>query len=424
MNKNNLYRNSFKEGVLIMIAIIADDLTGANDTGVQYVKNGYSTTVKIVNDGEVTSKMFSSSDVVVINTDTRPLPSKEAYDKVYTLAKKLGELKNVEYIYKKVDSLMRGNPAPELEAIMDATETKIAIVATAFPENGRFVTNGILKISDEKNVDIANIFNTETKRKAVSIHLDKIREGAEGIKMYIEKQVENGTSIFVFDTVSNEDLAIISEASMLLGENKIAFCGSAGLAKQLGKNKKASDKHDDNVFIIVGSRNEKTSKQVKMAKEEFDCPIVIVSSNDIIEGRSEKAINDSVLEAKKLNEEGNKLVMVVIDSMFEDFNVVLRETEEDTQKSLKIAKSLGIIAKKIFENITPVTLVATGGDTAFNVCDALGSDGIELTDEIVPGVPVGILKEGMADGTRMVTKSGGFGEEDTLVKVYNYLIEK
>ena len=46
---------------------------------------------------------------------------------------------------------------------------------------------------------------------------------------------------------------------------------------------------------------------------------------------------------------------------------------------------------------------------------------MELTDEIVPGVPIGILKEGMADGSSMVTKSGGFGEEDTLVKVIQYL---
>ena len=48
-----------------MIAIIADDLTGANDTGVQYKKNGYSTTVKIMNDNDVSSSMFKTSDVVV-----------------------------------------------------------------------------------------------------------------------------------------------------------------------------------------------------------------------------------------------------------------------------------------------------------------------------------------------------------------------
>ena len=80
-----------------MIAIIADDLTGANDTGVQYVKNGYTTRVKILNDNTVTGKLFDS-DVIVINTDTRPLPSLEAYDKVSALAKPLGELPKMEYI--------------------------------------------------------------------------------------------------------------------------------------------------------------------------------------------------------------------------------------------------------------------------------------------------------------------------------------
>ena len=69
-----------------------------------------------------------------------------------------------------------------------------------------------------------------------------------------------------------------------------------------------------------------------------------------------------------------------------------------------------------------MTFVATGGDTAFQICNFLGSDGMELVDEIVPGVPIGILREGMADGSSMVTKSGGFGDEDTLVKVINYLM--
>ncbi|MEA5082777.1 MAG: four-carbon acid sugar kinase family protein [Lachnospiraceae bacterium] len=403
-----------------MIAIIADDLTGANDTGVQYKKNGYSTTVKIMNDNDVTSKMFKTSDVVVINTDSRPLSSKEAYTTVYELAKNLNTLDDIEYIYKKVDSLMRGNPAPELEAIIDATGAKVAIVASAFPDNGRIVTDGTLMMPDNKHVDITNIFNTETKKKAINVRIINIREGAESLKAFMERQMENGTSIFVFDTISNEDLAIISDASMLI-EGKKVFCGSAGLAKQLGRKKKAEIKYDDTVFIVVGSRSATTAHQVRLAKETFKLPIVLVDSNDIIEDRYEKAVTEAVEKSLEFYNDGQKLVIIAIDSLFEEYTMVLREAATDTQKSLKIAESLGDIVKRLYNDIKPVTFVATGGDTAFQICDFLGSDGMELTDEIVPGVPIGILREGIADGNSMVTKSGSFGEEDTIVKVINYL---
>ncbi|MGE4215011.1 MAG: four-carbon acid sugar kinase family protein [Anaerotignaceae bacterium] len=403
-----------------MIAIIADDLTGANDTGVQYKKNGYSTTVKIMNDNDVTSKMFKTSDVVVINTDSRPLNSKDAYDTVFALAKNLNTLDDIEYIYKKVDSLMRGNPAPELEAILDATGAKVAIVASAFPDNGRIVTDGTLMMPDNKHVDITNIFNTETKKKAVNVRIINIREGAESLKAFMERQMENGTSIFVFDTISNEDLAIISDAAMLI-EGKKVFCGSAGLAKQLGRKKKAEIKYDDTVFIVVGSRSATTAHQVRLAKETFKLPIVLVNSNDIIEDRYEKAVTEAVEKSLEFYNNGQKLVIIAIDSLFEEYTMVLRETATDTEKSLKIAESLGDIVKRLYNDIKPVTFVATGGDTAFQICDFLGSDGMELTDEIVPGVPIGILREGIADGNSMVTKSGSFGEEDTIVKVINYL---
>ena len=404
-----------------MIAIIADDLTGANDTGVQYKKNGYSTTVKIMNDNDVSSSMFKTSDVVVINTDTRPLSKKDAYDCVFKLAEKLNSVNNLEYIYKKVDSLMRGNPAPELEAILDSTDAEIAIVASAFPDNGRIVTDGTLLMPDNKHVDITNIFNTETKRKAVNVRLINVGEGAESLKQYMEGQMENGADIFVFDTVSNEDLATISDAAMLIGKKKI-FCGSAGLAKQLGRKKKAEQKYDGTVFIVVGSRNDATAHQVLMATETFKLPVVLVNSEEIIDGRYEKAVSESVEKAKEYYLNGNKVVIIAIDSLFEEYTVVLRATATENAKSLKVAESLGDIVKRLYEHIKPVTFVATGGDTAFQICNFLGSDGMELVDEIVPGVPIGILREGMADGSSMVTKSGGFGDEDTLVKVINYLM--
>jgi hypothetical protein len=65
-------------------------------------------------------------------------------------------------------------------------------------------------------------------------------------------------------------------------------------------------------------------------------------------------------------------------------------------------------------------LVLSGGDTASLVCCAADVQRIELCDEIVPGVPRGIVHGGAFDGISVVTKSGGFGDRDTLIQVADF----
>lgn len=62
-----------------------------------------------------------------------------------------------------------------------------------------------------------------------------------------------------------------------------------------------------------------------------------------------------------------------------------------------------------------------GGDTAQSSLRAVGSAGIVLHDEPLPGVPAGSIDGGLLDGVRVVTKAGAFGQEDVLVKVIDYL---
>jgi len=65
-------------------------------------------------------------------------------------------------------------------------------------------------------------------------------------------------------------------------------------------------------------------------------------------------------------------------------------------------------------------LVLSGGDTASLVCRSLGVRRIDLHDEILPGIPRGVLVGGRFDGMQVATKSGGFGAPDALVRVADY----
>lgn len=72
----------------------------------------------------------------------------------------------------------------------------------------------------------------------------------------------------------------------------------------------------------------------------------------------------------------------------------------------------------------PAALYITGGDTATMVLSALGARSIQLHGEIVRGVPWGTLQGGIMDQVPVVTKSGGFGAPDTLVRVADFFTQK
>ena len=89
---------------------------------------------------------------------------------------------------------------------------------------------------------------------------------------------------------------------------------------------------------------------------------------------------------------------------------------------LRIARGL-VTVEEVRERIAGVpaaALVLSGGDTASVVCRAAGVQWIELCDEIVPGVPRGILHGGDFDGLSVATKSGGFGDRDALIQIADY----
>ena len=109
--------------------IIADDFTGALDTGIQFTKMGIR--AKIVTDYQYDFQNLKEEyQLLVVNTDSRPLSSEEAYNRVYHLAvnaRKAG----FEYVYKKTDSGLRGNIGAEIKAVMDApaeVESRIRIM--------------------------------------------------------------------------------------------------------------------------------------------------------------------------------------------------------------------------------------------------------------------------------------------------------
>jgi uncharacterized protein YgbK (DUF1537 family) len=66
-------------------------------------------------------------------------------------------------------------------------------------------------------------------------------------------------------------------------------------------------------------------------------------------------------------------------------------------------------------------LFLSGGDIAVEVCRRLSVVAISVLGEVEPGVPAGEMMGGPSAGMRVVTKAGGFGTGEALVKSMAYL---
>src|SRR5215216_6888123 len=124
-------------GGSMRVAIIADDLTGAADTGVQLARAGYRTAV-VFRDSPMPPA--EDLDAVALDTDSRAMPAGFAAKRVLEAGH---AVRHARIVYKKLDSTLRGPIAAELTAALEATGRHRVVVAPAFPSAGRTTVDGV-----------------------------------------------------------------------------------------------------------------------------------------------------------------------------------------------------------------------------------------------------------------------------------------
>ncbi len=116
------------------LVVVADDLTGAADTGACFAGAGLATTIPL------SGSSVSDADVIVLSTESRDLEAEAAAQAVSAAVTRLIDgLRDADsgprWVYKKIDSVLRGQPRAELLAAMDATGVRRAMVAPAFAKD-------------------------------------------------------------------------------------------------------------------------------------------------------------------------------------------------------------------------------------------------------------------------------------------------
>lgn len=352
--------------------LIADDLTGACDAAVCFARRGHRTSVSIAE-----GALLEGSSIVAISTESRNLDRSAARGRISAAAARLSAT-SPRLIFKKIDSTLRGHAGLEVAAAVDAFGCDAAVVCPAFPAVNRIVSAGCLRIdgsSDFVPVDVVAHFQTQGIGQCTYSPCEQMA-GA----------IASGARVVVLDAVCDGDLDRIAAAGLATGL-RILWAGSAGLAAALARTLLPGPQSDPRtvssgpLLFCLGSNHAVTVAQETALVERMRVPVV----------------------------HADETTIEIIDG----------ELRQGRHVVLRILR--GAVAKERLKELLPcdhaAAVVVSGGDTATLFCQAAGVRRIDLVDEVLPGIPHGAIRGGAFDGISIVTKSGGFGDANALIRI-------
>ena len=118
-----------------MIAVIADDLSGAAELAGVARASGLSAEVQT----QFTAD--TDADVVCVDTDTRSRSEVDAAHIVTKVSRQIAAARP-DWIYKKCDSVLRGHVRVELRAFMAVFSLSRLLLIPANPSRGRVIRGG------------------------------------------------------------------------------------------------------------------------------------------------------------------------------------------------------------------------------------------------------------------------------------------
>ena len=401
---------------MVDVAIIADDLTGAADSGVQLVRAAYRTAVLFLGASEPSEEV----DAVVVDANSRTLAPHNARERVFEVTR---GFRDARIVYKKLDSTLRGPVAAELEAALEATGRAQAVVAPAFPNNGRTTREGVqlVNCTPIDKTDLADDPLTPVREAHIPSVL--AAGGLENIFTLSTSELSDHGMVrrvledvrwLVADADSDAHLKTLVEA--VPDPSEVLWAGSAGLVRAIGEvypgprtkgSLVAPPPACCNAIVVVGSANEVTREQVRRLASE---PKVVPVPLDSLAAAAEfgNAVGKALAAARTALNEGQSIVL---------HSTVNEERRTNHAKCVvdALAEVVAVLADEgLFDG-----LVLTGGDTAVSVSRRLEANGILLEDEVEPGMPVGTLIGPRS--YRVVTKAGGFGSSDALLHALHAL---
>lgn len=320
-------------------------------------------------------------------------------------------------LFKKIDSTLRGNVAEELRAILGLRGLVDAVVVCpTLPSQGRTLKDGVLHIHGRPQVDgelrPLNLLRLLATADTEPLLLRPAPGSTAGqLAGELLASVRGGARILVVDAADEGDLRRLARALLAARDGaRLLAAGAAGLARALADELLASPQPCDipalpvpregPLVAVVGSFNAVTGQQVDALACQPDVHLVRLDASiwltrtDLVNWELEKAAQQSGL--------GKSIVLTATGAM-------------PVQSTRDLVQCMAAAAEPLIRRAA--ILVLTGGDTARTVLDRLGIDRLQVLGELEPGI---CLSHDGADAPAVVTKAGGFGDSQALLRVLRH----
>ncbi len=411
------------------LLIVADDLTGGLDTGVQFTRQGI--TVRVVVDPDPSGKWTrTAAQVLVAVSETRHMPPGDAYETVYRIIS-AGRQAGIPYFYKKTDSALRGNIGAELGAALKASGAEVLSFLPAYPAMNRVTVEGCHLIDGVPAAQ--SVFGRDPFNPVVESDVRKLVASQTDTPVTCDERC--GKGILIVDAQSDEDLRTAGERLFTKGYLSVS-AGCAGFAAflpdLLGLDRgEVPDSYDlgDGLLVISGSLNPVTMRQIRFAQKRGFVRICPKPGQEELfrngVGQSgEKPASLRCAGSSAAQNAGPSAILwcgekwVILDSSEIDpgeeaFRDYMRGKEMDSgEPRILIAAYLAEILAEIEDSVEG-TVMIVGGDTLLSCLRRLGCRDLEPLAELFPGVVLSRYRAGGKEKL-LISKSGGFGKESLL----------
>lgn len=411
------------------LLMIADDFTGALDTGIQFAKNGALTKLFIGSGWEEELFPESLTEVLILDTETRHLSPELAYETVYRIVSKAKKFA-VDCIYKKTDSGLRGNIGSELEALLDASGELFLAFLPALPEMDRVTIGGIQYAN---GIPVAQSeFGYDPFEP---VHSSKVRDLFRNQSVLTTEIPISETyhikpecpTVGIFDSYAQSHIHRIAISLRDAGYLKIA-AGCSGFAAELSRvlnfrrAQRPLPQLKRKLLVLCGSVNPITKRQIEYA-EKIGYDRITMSFRQQLESGYLNS-EDGIQWLNEIQQRLEKNRVVIIDTASDD----IRDAQSyrarhgialEKARSI-VAERLGDVLKKLADKCCDNTWMIVGGDTLMGAVRQLQCKEIIPVCEMMPGTVLSSMQT--SDGKIwVITKSGGFGDPDLFEMIVNLI---
>jgi D-threonate/D-erythronate kinase len=408
------------------IGVLADDLSGGMNIGTEFA--GASLPTLLVERSANLIDVAPHIQVLIINTDTRYLPAQQAHAVNHEAARLLRDWVP-DIVVKKIDSLLRGSIGNEVDAIAQAFGFDRCLLIAASPKIRRQTIDGYQLIdgvqlnriqqqldpsSTVQQTHVPSLLAQQSRQEIIHISSAEIREPDETLQQTL---AQANPGLIVADSSEQHELNRVVAAAHQSGVR--FFAGTYGMGEAISCLRPAVR---GPVLVAAGSLSAAALRQVAVLNLQSDCMLIAVPYDQSFFERS-------------VEEFGRQTLNTLSEALARGSSVILQLSSADASQIWKWGRARGYDASAVSARIDallryllqPVLphcrgFIATGGSTAHNLFGLLDAAGLRIgLRELLPGTPEAYIYGGAFDGLPFVIKPGSQGEDDALLRLFEFV---